>query len=65
MKVKEIKAGGYYRMPDDKTKWTYFMLYDGVAMFTLDTFPTGEAAKQALREKVYQERKRHGLLLTM
>ena len=64
MKVKEINPGGVYRSPTDPAMWTYFLLYDNIKMFTYDTFPTASAAKQALREKVYHERKRHGLLLS-
>lgn len=62
MKVRTINPGGVYRSPTDPAMWTYFMMYDNTKMLTYDTFFSAAEALHALREKVYHERKRHGVV---
>jgi predicted Rdx family selenoprotein len=67
MKVLDVNPG-VVRWNDDGTRFAYTLRYYGVGT-TWETrsdfdFPSANAAKQAMREKVAHERKRHGVNLS-
>lgn len=62
MKIRAVKSNKVQPVPGG---FAYSISYQQVNGWSLwcspDTFPTEDAAKQAMREKVAHERKRHGL----
>lgn len=59
MKVRAVGPGTVYSEPDG---WTYTYKLNNIrTVHTTERFDSASAAKQAMREKVAHERKRHGL----
>lgn len=63
MKIKKIKAGAVYHRPEG-WKYNYLIQQSNgwTAVQCRENYRTELAAKTAMRNEVYQQRKRHGLL---
>lgn len=60
MKVREVNPGSVYPMPNGY--WAYcYRVNGGLTKVESEKYLSASIAKQAMREKVAHERKRHGL----
>lgn len=61
MKIRNVNPGRVYETPEAETPYAYFIMLNNKPALHTGGFQSANSARQAMREKVAHERKRHGL----